>query len=267
MKISDNDFERVVEHIKNNYGIDLSKKKLLIEGRLSFPVSNGGFAGFSEYLDSVLANENSAEYTNFLSRLTTNHTYFMRETNHYVFFTQQFLSEVKNKERGNDIRIWSAGCSFGHEPYNMAMYIDQYFGNIKYLWDLKILATDISHKALLGAKKGIYFKEDLADVPENWIKQYFSKIDNESYQISTEIRNQVVFKYLNLMEEFTIKKPFDVIFCRNVMIYFDAVTRERLVNKFVDVLKTGGYLFVGHSETLPKNDRIVQVRPSIFKKL
>ena len=123
----------------------------------------------------------------------------------------------------------SAGCSFGNEPYNLAMCIDEYFGERKAKWDLKILATDISSKALLSAKNGVFKAEDLNDIPKHWLTKYFIKLPDNQYKICDTIRKEVVFKYFNLMDEFSHKKPFDLILCRNVMIYFDTPTSYNFV--------------------------------------
>jgi len=266
MKLTDEDFNRIVTFIKENYGINLSQKRLLIEGRLQFTVKEKGFDRYKEYIDLVLNDKTGEEVNVFLNKLTTNHTFFMRETDHFEFLKSTLLPYFESTIKDKDIRIWSAGCSFGNEPYNLAMFLDEYFGENKKLWDYKILATDISNNALTVARKGIYKKDDLNDIPRHWLNKYFTKIDGENYQVSKEIREQVVFKYFNLMEEIVAKKPFDLILCRNVMIYFDNETREKLIDRFYNVTKDGGYLFIGHAENLPKNTKYKTIKPAIFRK-
>ena len=267
MKLTDEDFMKIVKHIKDNYGINLIQKRLLIEGRLGFTVMEKGFVCYKDYIDYILKDTESEDYRIFLNKLTTNHTYFMREQEHFEFFIKTVLPHIENTVKDRDVRIWSAGCSFGNEPYNLAMYIDEYFGERKSSWDLKILATDISSKALLAAKEGIYKVADLNDIPPHWLDKYFIKVDSQNYQICDKIRKEVAFKYLNLMEDFNHKKPFDLILCRNVMIYFDAVTKDRLVDKFFDETKDDGYLFIGHAENLSKNCKYHLIKPSIFQKV
>ncbi len=266
MKLTDEDFRIIVTHIKNEFGIDLSHKRLLIEGRLAFTVNALGFNNFHEYIVYVMGNKSSEDYKNFLNKLTTNHTYFMREWDHFQYLMDVVLPYIEKTVVDHDVRIWSAGCSFGNEPYNLAMCIDKYFGERKGDWDLKILATDISTKALTAAKTGIYKASALEEMPPDWIVKYFKKVDNEHYQVIDSIRKEVVFRYLNLMEDFNHKKPFDLILCRNVMIYFDSDTRTRLIDKFYEETKPGGYLFIGHAENITKNTKYTMIKPSIFRK-
>lgn len=264
--LSDQDFMRIVDHIKNNYGIELIHKRLLIEGRLSFIVSKNNFSGFGEYIDYVLSHTDSALYQQFIDRLTTNHTYFMREQGHFDIIRNEILPYIEKTVISKDVRIWSAGCSFGHEPYNLAMVIDDYFGERKKGWDLKILATDISTTALIKAKTAIYSGEDIKELPEMWRKKYFNKLPDNRYQIKEFLRSQVVFKYQNLMEDFNNKKPFDLILCRNVMIYYDSETRDELVNKFYNDTKIGGYLLIGHAENVSVKSRYTMVKPSVLRR-
>lgn len=266
MRLTDEEFARIVQYIKENYGINLIQKRLLIEGRLSFTASSMGCNTFTEYFDEVLKNKSSEKYNLLISKLTTNHTYFMRENDHFEYIKNVILPHIEKTVKDRDVRIWSAGCSFGNEPYNLAMCIDEYFGERKIGWDLKVLATDISSRALLSAKQGVYKASELADIPQHWLKKYFIKEDEERYRITESIRSQVVFKYLNLMEDFNHKKPFDLILCRNVMIYFDTKTRDELVEKFYDVTKPGGYLLIGHAEHISKDSRYKTIKPSVFIK-
>lgn len=266
IKLTDEDFMRVVSYVKDRYGINLIKKRMLIEGRLYFIVTTEGYNSYKQYLDNLFKDPDSKEMTEFINRITTNHTFFMREKQHFDFLNQVFLPEMERKNKDKDIRIWSAGCSFGHEPYNIAMCIDQYFGNKKLLWDSKILATDISHKALAFAKEGIYTKDVISELPEQWQTKYFNDIGNNLYKVSPELRKEVVYKEFNLMNDITPKKPFDLIFCRNVMIYFDTLTKDSLINRFYGALKPGGYLFIGHAESMAKETKFKQVVPAVFQK-
>lgn len=165
------------------------------------------------------------------------------------------------------MRIWSAGCSTGQEAYNMAMVIDEYFGPRKGNWDTVILATDISMRTLTKAQKGIYKTEELKDVPANWKRKYFTSLPDGTFQVCDRLRKEVIFRPGNLMEPFQFKKPFDLIFCRNVMIYFDADTKAKLVNKFYDWTAPGGFLFIGHSESINGTGaRYSYVQPAIYQR-
>lgn len=266
--LKDSDFKQLAEYIQKNYGINLSRKKNLIEGRLYNLLVERGFSNFSDYLQCVFADGSKAEITNLLNRLTTNHTFFMRETAHFEYFKNKVLPYLRSAVKGNDIRIWSAGCSSGEEPYTLAMIMADYCNHEKTCWDKKLLATDISVKVLEIAEKGIYSGEVLQDVPKYWKHNYCKNIDGENYQIIDELRQDVIFRVFNLMDEvFPFKKKFQVIFCRNVMIYFDYQTKIRLINKFYDITEPGGYLFIGHSESVGKDETPYQcIGPAIYRK-
>jgi chemotaxis protein methyltransferase CheR len=204
-----------------------------------------------------------------VNKLTTNHTFFAREVQHFDFFKNKTLPDlVKQCEKNRDLRIWSAGCSSGEEPYTLAMLIADYFGENRAMWDTKVLATDISTKVLNIAKAGIYQNEQLDSLPENWRRNYFKKLDKEKSSVADNIKSEVVFRIFNLMNEaFPFKKKFHVIFCRNVMIYFDSNTKTELVNKFYENTEHGGYLFIGHSESINREEsRYKYVMPAVYRK-
>lgn len=266
MQISDEEFTRLVSYVKEHYGINLVKKRILIEGRLNFTLIERGLNSYKEYLDIVFNDKSGEEMSHLLNKLTTNHTFFMRETEHFEYLENVVLPYLEETIKDRDIRIWSAGCSFGNEPYNLAMCIANYFNIKKTNWDCKILATDISLKALNIAKQGIYADNTLTDLPNGWLEKYFDKIDNGNYQVKKILRDEVVFKYFNLMDNIVYKKPFDLILCRNVMIYFDNDTKEQLINRFYDATKKGGFLFIGHAENITKNNKYKFIKPAIFRK-
>lgn len=266
--IKDKEFKELIEFIKQNYGIDLSKKKSLIEARLNSILVEKGFNNFREYLNYVYSDTSKQELIILLNKLTTNHTFFMREVQHFNYFKSNILPYLNSSIRDRDIRIWSAGCSSGEEPYTLAMIMEEYFGEDKLLWDKKILATDISANMLKKAIIGIYLSEDVERLSESWKLQFFKKFDNNNYRVSDEIRNQVIFRIFNLMDNFPFKRKFHVIFCRNVMIYFDKETKDKLINKFYDITEKGGYLLIGLSESLNKEDiQYSYVMPSVYRKI
>ena len=200
-----------------------------------------------------------------LNRLTTNYTFFMRETEHFDFFTRVILPDLVRKHQSRKtMAIWSAGCSSGEEPYNLSMYIKDYLGAQARFWDTRILATDISQKALANAKKGIYELPDT--LPPAWRKKYFTRVEGTRYAVSKEIRDNVIFQTFNLMDPIKFRVKFDVIFCRNVMIYFDQPTKDALVRRFYDATVPGGYLMISHSENLSKDAPYRTVAPSTFQK-
>ncbi len=267
IRISDEEFRTLVDFVHKKYGIDLSKKRLLIEGRLSQTLRNKKMTSFEQYLDLLFHDKSGSEMTVLLNKITTNHSYFARENEHFDFLINHILPYMEKTRKNHDLRIWSAGCSAGQEPYNIAMAIDQYFGPRKGSWDTTILATDISMNVLAKARQAIYPENNLTDVPPAWRQKYFRPLDNGNFQVCDQIRKEVVFKVFNLMEPFQFKKPFDIIFCRNVMIYFDGPTTDRLINKFYQATSPGGYLCIGHSEVVNKDTTKYQyIMPAIYQR-
>jgi chemotaxis protein methyltransferase CheR len=267
--ITDKEFQQLAEFIEKQYGIHLkSEKKALVSGRLHNVLLEQNFKSFTEYFEYVVSDKTKQAVTTLLNKITTNHTFFMREVDHFHFFQEQILPNLKLTIKDHDLRIWSAGCSTGEEPYTLAMIIHDFLGKEKGLWDTKLLATDISERALNKAKMGQYSNEQIAALPTIWRMNYLKKLDEEKSQIIDKIRNDVIFRKFNLMEEiFPFKKRFQVIFCRNVMIYFDHQTKVDLVNRFYDHLEPGGYLFIGHSESLNRlTTKLKYIRPAIYRK-
>ena len=268
INLKDSEFRELTGYMKANYGINLTEKKLLIEGRLSNMITEKGFSDFSDYLKSVFKDTSGNEISSLINKLTTNHTFFMREAAHFKYFRDTVLPYLEANSKTKDLRIWSAGCSSGEEPYTLAMLIADYFGTLKSMWNTEILATDISQKVLDMAEKGVYSEEAVDTLPKYWRLKYFNKIENENYQISEEIRNEIIYRNFNLMTEiFPFKKKFHVIFCRNVMIYFEPKTKTELINKFYDMTEPGGYLFIGHSESINKNEtKYKYIMPAVYRK-
>lgn len=266
LKLTDDDFKRLVTYIKSNYGINLEKKRVLIEGRLANVASSCGFDNFTDYLDFAFNDQTQKETIRLVNKLTTNHTFFMREPEHFDYLRDTVLPHIEQTVADRDARIWCAASSTGQEPYTIAMTIDEYFGDKKRMWDTTILATDLDTDVLRTAKAGIYTAEMMEGLPESWIKKYFIRIDESRYQVTERIRNEVVFKKFNLMDPIVYKKPFDLISCRNVMIYFDTNTKNALIERFYDVIKPGGYLFIGHAENISRDTKFKYIKPAIYRK-
>lgn len=267
--ITDREFTDLTEFIKSRFGIRLGQeKKTLVLGRLSNMLVKEQFSSFSEYLEHLLNDKTGRASATLVNLITTNHTFFMRETAHFDFFRSTVLPFLASHVKDKDLRIWSAGCSSGEESYTLAMIIDTFFGPDKRLWDTKLLATDISDKVLSIAREGIYSNEALAALPGAWRANYTRRLENERSMMTDFIKNDIIFRRLNLMDErFPFRKKFHVIFCRNVMIYFDAKTRKQLVEKFYDLTAEGGYLFIGQSESISRDDsRWKYVLPAIYRK-
>lgn len=269
ISITKDEFWKLAHYIKLNYGIQLKEEKqALVTGRLQSVLTENNFKTFSEYYDYVSRDKTGDAAVKLINKITTNHTYFMREADHFFYFRDTVLPYLKSEVAGKDLRIWSAGCSSGEEPYTLAMLMDEFFGKEKVFWDTKVLATDISNKVLEEAKKGIYSNADLEPLPASWRLNYFKKLDAGSSAISDHIRNEIIFRRLNLMSQsFPFKRKFHVIFCRNVMIYFNNDTRYELVKKFYDLTESGGYLFIGHSESLTREmTKYRFVMPAVYRK-
>lgn len=269
LNITDSEFIKLTDYIKNNYGIKIKKeKRSLLTGRLENVLLQKGFKSFTEYFDYVTSDKTGVAVTTLLNKITTNHTFFMREAEHFTFFRDEVLPMLAGTLKSKDLRIWSAGCSTGEEPYTLAMIIDEFFGKEKFFWDTKILATDISTDVLNKAKQGIYNNDKLNSLPPEWKLKYFKTYSDERSIIIDKIRNEVIFRRFNLMDGvFPFKKRFHVIFCRNVMIYFDEQAKWKLVSKFYDFMEHGGYLFIGHSESLNREyTKFKYVMPAVYKK-
>lgn len=262
--LTDVEFNGLVTYIKDNYGINLSKKRLLIEARMYSVLAKKNMTNFTEYINFI--KKNPAELNTMLNKLTTNHTYFMREPEHFRFLKETILPWQERTNTLKNLQIWSAGCSTGEEAYTAIMVMKDYF-RLDKNWDYRILATDISTRVLQRAQIGVYPPESIKGIPVEWKNRYFKQNGEQEYALSEEIKKEVIFKELNLMRPFPFKRHFDLIFCRNVMIYFDQPTKNELVRKFYDVLNPGGYLFIGHSETVQRDTtNFKYIEPSIYQK-
>ena len=267
ISLTDDEFVEISRYIKTNYGVNLENKKPLIEGRLSHFIYGLGFESYREYFDSVKADSTGKALDSMLNRLTTNHTYFMREEEHFSFFEKTILPWVDNTLKDHDLRLWSAGCSSGEEPYVLSMILFDYIKHSKAKWDTTILATDISSKALQTGQQGEYTADAISAISDEWKAKYFKPTNTGTYKVSDEIRKNVVFRKFNLLDNFTNKKLFHTIFCRNVMIYFDNETKTQITQKFYDALCDGGYFLIGHSESLSSiNTRFKYISPSLYRK-
>lgn len=266
--ITDREFEELKDYVLANYGIDLSKKRTLIQGRLTNTLVQKGMTTFSQYTESVKRDKSGIELQQMLNKLTTNLTYFMREKEHFDFLSQVVLPEFEQCFKGRQLRVWSAGCSSGEEPYTLAMTMLDFFAGKGGEKRFVILASDISQDVLGQAQRGVYSREGLKDVPPAWIPKYFDKLPGgEDYKVKDSVKSKISFRTFNLMDPFRFTKPFEIIFCRNVMIYFEKQKKEALVNKYYQWLAPGGYFFISHSENIGRTDTgFKTVRPSAFKK-
>lgn len=267
--ITKKEFDQLAEYIKSNYGIYLKEEKMtLVNGRLHNVLLEEGFSSFTDYYNYLIEDKSGQAAVQLINKITTNHTFFMREADHFYYYRDKVLPYLSSSVKSKDLRIWCAASSTGEEAYTLAMIQDEFFGKEKALWDSKILATDISEKVLEIAKKGIYAKEHMRSLPKHWVMNYFQYYDDISMRISNKLKQEVIFRKFNLIDKvLPFKKKFHVIFCRNVMIYFDQKTKIDLVNRFYDHLEPGGYLFIGHSESLIREaTRFKYIMPSVYRK-
>ncbi len=271
--INDHEFVTIRDIVYRNFGIHLSKeKKTLVIGRLYKYLKQSEFGSFSEYCDHLQTDRTGKALNELVNRITTNFTYFYREHTHFEFFLSKILPGVVEKlknENSNDIRVWCAGCATGEEPYTLAIIMLEFFGHRYHAWDAGVLATDISEKALRKAMAGVYSEDSLRKLPPKIRQKYFSRMNTGQWQLSSTVKNEVLFRRFNLMNpKFPFKKPFHTIFCRNVMIYFDHPTRLQLIRKFHDFLVPGGYLIVSHSESLGRSQELYRyVIPGVYRKI
>ena len=268
-KIPDADFTKLVTFVQTNYGINLQQKRVLIEGRLCNEIRHKGFANYHDYLETVYADKTGTEIIALLNKLTTNHTYFMREKEHYEFMENTVLPYINSLNRPRKyVRIWSAGCSSGEEAYTTQMQMQEYFGINASKWDTEIFASDISENVMNKAKQAVYHADSMKHLDPAWKKKYFVPMENDCFKVSDVITSKVKFGTFNLMHP--IPKPatlYDIVFCRNVMIYFDMPTKIALVNRFYDVIAPGGYLFIGHAESIPRgNTKYEYIKPAIYRR-
>ena len=267
--IKEQEFRQFADYVKSHYGIHFkNEKKTLVAGRLNHVLTSMNMNSLSEYLDYVTADKSGRAAAAMLDRITTNYTFFMREAAHFHYFRDQVLPFLSRTAKDGDLRVWSAACSTGEEPYTLAMIIDEFFGGRKAGWDTKILATDISAAALAAAKAGVYAKEKTAGLPQSWIRKYFEPYDDGHLVLTEKIRSEVIFANINLMDAmFPFRKKMHVVFCRNVMIYFDHETKDRLAERLYDITEPGGFLFIGHSEGLRREKtRYKYVLPAVYRK-
>lgn len=267
--MTEQEFMRIALFLKRKYGIDMERKKAIVEGRLENYVKSEGWMNYSQYMDAVEKDISGALEKKLVDLLSTNHTYFMRESEHFDFMKKEILPWLKEKEsQSKDLRIWCAASSSGEEPYTIAMVLMDFFGLEHHQWDTQVLATDVSTEILKQAIKGVYTKEQISPLPEHWKRRFFRNIvGTDQYKVTEELKKEVLFRKFNLMDPFPFRRKMHVIFLRNVMIYFDDITKQRLLQKIYESLEPGGYLFLGKTETLNRdNVPFHLVTPSVFRK-
>lgn len=245
-RFTDRDFTILVQLVRERSGIVLGRnKKELVYSRLARRLRALGMPSFAAYRDFLTGPDGQGEITDFVNAITTNLTKFFRESHHFDHL-QQCVSQ--HRGRWEDYRIWSAGCSTGEEPYTIAMVLDDASGG-RARGRARILATDLDTKVLAKASEGVYRAASAKDVPVRYRRAYLEAQGREAVSVSPRLRQMISFKRLNLLEGWPLKRAYDAIFCRNVLIYFSAEDKQALVSRYVAQLRPGGYLYLGHSES------------------
>ena len=273
--LSDSEFAELVKIIYDKTRIQMSNhKRALVTSRLSKRLRALHMDSFREYIEFV-KNAKDEELTNFVNAVTTNKTDFFRENKHFEYMKSTFLPDwEKNFKAGKvkNLRIWSAACSTGEEPYTIQMTLHEYFGSNYDKYDIKVLASDIDTNVLAHGRAGIYREESVEPIQDNILRKYFLKGagDKEGlYKVKDILKKNLFFRQLNFKDEdFDMHTQFDLIFCRNVIIYFDKDFQKELFNKFYRYLKDDSLVFIGHSETLfGVSDKFKYVASNIYKKI
>ncbi len=272
-QLTDDEFNRLSQFIYTNYGIKMPPvKKIMLQSRLQKRLRVLQISNFKKYIEYVFSPDGQEEVIQMIDVVSTNKTDFFREPVHFEFLMNEALPAiVKPEQVRQQVKIWSAGCSSGEEPYTIAMVTNEYRQSHPN-FDFSILATDISTEVLQRGAQGIYKEERLEGIPINLIKSYFLRSKDRTkklVRIVPELRQRLTFKRLNFMDtHYSVQDLFDVIFCRNALIYFDHETQERVINKLCLHLKPDGFFFLGHSESITNMKvPLKHIKPTIFKKI
>ena len=273
-QITDSEFRKFRELVLRHTGISLAPhKREMLKARLGRRLRALGIASFSDYYQYLSQSDATGEELGrMINAVTTNVTEFFREDHHFKFMTQTWIPACQRElGRPRVLRIWSAGCSTGEEPYTIAIVLREALGPLLSSWDIRILASDIDTDALGRAQAGIYFRDKIAPISESQLRRHFlcgRGPEAGFVHIRPEVQNLVTFRRLNLLDDpWPIRTRFDAIFCRNVMIYFDRPAQQHLVRRFAGFLKDDGLLFLGHSEGLNgMNAGLVSCQHTIYQR-
>lgn len=266
------DFDQLRAYVLDACGISLdSSKQSLVVGRLQPVLAREGLQSYGEYIAKVRADATGKMRSELVDRLSTNHTFFWREADHFDYLVQTALPtmiEARRRAGQKCLRMWCAASSAGQEPYTLGALLMETLGSEYAAWDAGLLATDISTGVLERAREGVYDNEDVRRLPERLRQRYFVQTTDGRWQVVPKLRSEVTFRRFNLMNaRFPFKQPFDVVFIRNVMIYFDMPTKQALMGRLSACMRSGAYIFIGAAESLPPDQTYFQsVRPGVFRK-
>lgn len=271
-ELTDEQFDEISSLVRSLCGINLhAGKRQLVRARLTKHLRRRRVPSFERYLQQLREDDTGRELVALLDVLSTNLTRFFRESAHFDVLIDRLTAwraALPSSTRPR-LRLWSAGCATGEEPYSLVMALCDGIADFE-RWDAKVLATDLSTEALATAREGVYGPKRLEGVPEQVISRHFTRVTEggpTGYRVAEHIRSRVTFARLNLMEEWPMTGPFDAILCRNVMIYFDKPTQQRLVRRFWELLRAGGTLFIGHSESLTGVQHSFEyIQPTVYQR-
>ncbi len=260
MNLKPTEFKKIQTKIYDYCGINLHEgKQALVRSRVMKRIRKLGVQNFSHYLDYLENDSSGEEFLALVDVLTTNKTSFFRESQHFDFICEYVLPQIN----GRQVKWWSAGCSSGEEAISSSIIIRE---NIN-PQSVKILGTDISRDVINTAKRGVYSEKSVKGISPRLISKYFHKVNEGQYQITEKVRKMITYGRLNLKKKWPLDGPFQVIMCRNVMIYFNRETQQKLVARFREILEPGGYLFLGHSESIASADRNFEnISPAVYRK-
>ncbi len=265
--LSDREFEQIRNLAREKFGLDLRKgKESLVAARLGKKIRQAGFRSFEEYFQSVVEDGSGEELASMIDALATNYTSFLREPAHFEFLRTAIVPWVRERSR---IDIWSAACSTGEEPYSIVLTLLEELGPDA-LGRIRLVASDISRRALSKAEAGVYAADRLDGIPKDWLRKYFLKGEGRWagwFRLKPQIASVIEFRRVNLIEPYPPNWRFPVIFCRNAMIYFDREVESHVVNRMAACLEPGGYLLIGHAESLTGiHQPLSYVRPAVYRK-
>ena len=268
-QMSETDFKLFQKLIYTKTGINMTDKKVtLLSNRIRKRLKALKFDSYNKYYQHIKdLKVNDDEFINMVNVVTTNVTHFFRNPKQFDKFKNELLSEIsKTHQTKKNIRILSAGCSSGEEPYTIAIVLLDFFQGIFPSWHLEVEGVDISTSVIESAKEGIYKKEKMKEMSEGLIKKYFTSIDNDQLKIRDVVKKITKFRRFNLKDD-NFSGKYDVIFCRNVVIYFDSETKHRIYNKIHHAIKDNGFFLIGHSEGVFNDNRFKYISPGIYRKI
>jgi len=270
-EFTDRDFVFLRDVVMEHSGISLGEqKRQLVYGRLTRRLRQLGLRSFAEYCGHV-EQHLEEELGELINAITTNLTSFFRENHHFEHLAAHALPDIMKRNAGaRRLRLWSSACSTGEEPYSMAMTVAETMGSATG-WDARILATDIDSQVIAKAKTGVYTEDRISDMPPARQRRWFRRgtgANSSKVKVNEDLQVLIAFRQLNLLQDWPMRGPFDIIFCRNVVIYFDKDTQRQLFDRFADMLVPNGYLYVGHSESLHRiSERFKLIGKTIYQRI